>query len=70
MRFLVAGVIQGAAEYGAMAGGSGSAPASGGTLQPGQLLDRLSGADPVVVALAVLGLLVVIGLLRTGRYRA
>jgi hypothetical protein len=60
---------QGAAEYGAVTSGSATAASSGGS----PLLDRLPMdllSDPIAIAVAAAGLLVIIGLLKTRRYRS
>jgi hypothetical protein len=60
---------QGAAEYGAVTSGSATAASPGGS----PLLDRLPMdllSDPIAIAVAAAGLLVIIGLLKTRRYRS
>lgn len=60
---------QGAAEYGAVSGGSATAPSAGrSTLLDALPMDLLT--DPLVLAAAGLALLILVGLLRTGRYRS
>jgi hypothetical protein len=60
---------QAAAEYGAATSGSAAAASSGGP----PLLDRLPMevlTDPIVIALGAAGMLVIIGLFKTRRYRS
>jgi hypothetical protein len=63
------GLAQGAAEYGGVASGT-----TAGVVSPGapSALDRLPTdllSDPIILVVAVASLLVVVGLLRTRRYR-
>lgn len=63
-------IVQAGAEYGGVAGAAGSGAIQRG---PGDLFDQgwtLLADNPAVAVIAVLTILVAIGLLRTGRYRA
>jgi hypothetical protein len=60
---------QAAAEYGAATSGSAAAASSGGP----RLLDQLpvdALTDPIVIAVGAAGLLIIIGLFKTRRYRS